>query len=274
MTPGNGWRSRRAFRPICRWRTSRPAASPAGRCPRALGGCSMRSGKACFPKELSLTAAGRSGNVPGAELPRGCRGHDQVGTHRGTCRQQSASAGGRCRADRGDDLRPDHRRAGARRASGAARLRRLHREAAQRRTGRNPRTGEAVPVDEKAVPFFKAGKELRDRVNRGKPAASDRLALSFPSPASGKVQHAPADRPAVLLLLGAVRAVQHRAGAPWPVAHRLRAGTAAVAGGARAPWRWPSWLAARRSGCRNWRSAGAPATPNRRCGCWRRRCRN
>jgi integration host factor subunit beta len=33
------------------------------------------------------------------------------------------------------------------------------------RTGRNPRTGEAVPVDEKAVPFFKAGKELRARVN-------------------------------------------------------------------------------------------------------------
>ncbi len=38
------------------------------------------------------------------------------------------------------------------------------------RTGRNPRTGEAVPVDEKAVPFFKAGKELRERVNRGKAA--------------------------------------------------------------------------------------------------------
>jgi integration host factor subunit beta len=36
------------------------------------------------------------------------------------------------------------------------------------RTGRNPRTGEAVPVDEKAVPFFKAGKELRERVNHGK----------------------------------------------------------------------------------------------------------
>ena len=33
------------------------------------------------------------------------------------------------------------------------------------RTGRNPRTGEAVPVDEKAVPFFKAGKDLRERVN-------------------------------------------------------------------------------------------------------------
>ena len=38
------------------------------------------------------------------------------------------------------------------------------------RTGRNPRTGQAVPVDEKAVPFFKAGKELRERVNVGKPA--------------------------------------------------------------------------------------------------------
>lgn len=35
------------------------------------------------------------------------------------------------------------------------------------RTGRNPRTGEAVAVDEKVVPFFKAGKELRNRVNKG-----------------------------------------------------------------------------------------------------------
>lgn len=33
------------------------------------------------------------------------------------------------------------------------------------RTGRNPRTGEAVPVDEKSVPFFRTGKELRDRIN-------------------------------------------------------------------------------------------------------------
>ena len=41
------------------------------------------------------------------------------------------------------------------------------------RTGRNPRTGEAVPVDEKAVPFFKAGKELRARVN-GKPGCQAR----------------------------------------------------------------------------------------------------
>ena len=33
------------------------------------------------------------------------------------------------------------------------------------RTGRNPRTGETVPVEEKWVPFFKAGKELRERLN-------------------------------------------------------------------------------------------------------------
>jgi len=33
------------------------------------------------------------------------------------------------------------------------------------RVGRNPRTGAAVNVDEKHVPFFKTGKELRDRLN-------------------------------------------------------------------------------------------------------------
>ena len=33
------------------------------------------------------------------------------------------------------------------------------------RVGRNPRTGETVQVDEKHVPFFKAGKLLRDRLN-------------------------------------------------------------------------------------------------------------
>ena len=35
----------------------------------------------------------------------------------------------------------------------------------QVRTGRNPRTGEAVDVTEKRVPFFKTGKELRQRLN-------------------------------------------------------------------------------------------------------------
>jgi integration host factor subunit beta len=33
------------------------------------------------------------------------------------------------------------------------------------RTGRNPRTGEAVDVDAKRVPYFKPGKEMRERLN-------------------------------------------------------------------------------------------------------------
>lgn len=33
------------------------------------------------------------------------------------------------------------------------------------RTGRNPRTGESVKVARKFVPFFKSGKDLRDRLN-------------------------------------------------------------------------------------------------------------
>ena len=33
------------------------------------------------------------------------------------------------------------------------------------RTGRNPRTGESVDVGEKYVPFFKTGKQLRERLN-------------------------------------------------------------------------------------------------------------
>jgi integration host factor subunit beta len=34
------------------------------------------------------------------------------------------------------------------------------------RIGHNPRTGEPVSVKEKTMPFFKTGKELRDRLNR------------------------------------------------------------------------------------------------------------
>lgn len=37
-----------------------------------------------------------------------------------------------------------------------------HRDA---RVGRNPRTGSAVAVSEKYIPFFKTGKQLRDRLN-------------------------------------------------------------------------------------------------------------
>ena len=35
----------------------------------------------------------------------------------------------------------------------------------QPRVGRNPKTGDSVKLDAKSVPHFKAGKELKDRVN-------------------------------------------------------------------------------------------------------------
>lgn len=41
------------------------------------------------------------------------------------------------------------------------------------RTGRNPRTGEPVEVAEKHVPFFKTGKELRERLNGGSDPGED-----------------------------------------------------------------------------------------------------
>lgn len=37
------------------------------------------------------------------------------------------------------------------------------------RMGRNPRTGEPVEVEEKRAPFFRTGKELRERLNGGTP---------------------------------------------------------------------------------------------------------
>jgi integration host factor subunit beta len=49
------------------------------------------------------------------------------------------------------------------------------------RTGRNPRTGEPVEVAEKHVPFFKTGKELRDRLNAAK-AREEAGALAPPAP--------------------------------------------------------------------------------------------
>ena len=36
------------------------------------------------------------------------------------------------------------------------------------RVGRNPRTGAAVQVAEKSIPFFKTGKQLRERLNEAR----------------------------------------------------------------------------------------------------------
>lgn len=46
------------------------------------------------------------------------------------------------------------------------------------RTGRNPRTGATVSVDQKFVPFFKTGKELREKLNESTPATPAAVAKS------------------------------------------------------------------------------------------------
>ncbi len=35
------------------------------------------------------------------------------------------------------------------------------------RKGRNPRTGEVISVQQKKLPFFKVGKQLKDGINQG-----------------------------------------------------------------------------------------------------------
>ncbi len=42
------------------------------------------------------------------------------------------------------------------------------------RIGRNPRTGASVAVSEKYVPFFKTGKDLRERLNKAAAAVGRR----------------------------------------------------------------------------------------------------
>ncbi len=44
-------------------------------------------------------------------------------------------------------------------------------------TGRNPKTGDLIKVDSKQLPFFKVGKELRERVDRGAVCTFERLAM-------------------------------------------------------------------------------------------------
>lgn len=52
------------------------------------------------------------------------------------------------------------------------------------RTGRNPKTGEAVAVPAKRVPYFKPSKELRDLVNPGEANGAGKSKA-----ASGHVAH-------------------------------------------------------------------------------------
>ena len=59
------------------------------------------------------------------------------------------------------------------------------------RVGRNPKSGEKVLVPEKRVPHFKAGKELRERVDRslerqGEPSSEGEPAVSLAAVKAGR----------------------------------------------------------------------------------------
>ncbi len=60
--------------------------------------------------------------------------------------------------------------------------------------GRNPRTGTKVDVKPKRLPFFKVGKELKERVNEGKPKeAAPAVGEAIPQeqPEEPKIEEAP-----------------------------------------------------------------------------------
>jgi integration host factor subunit beta len=63
--------------------------------------------------------------------------------------------------------------------------------------GRNPRTGDPVGVNPKRLPFFKVGKELKERVNAGgAPTRGSGKSTKQPKPAAAPVAAAPTPAPA------------------------------------------------------------------------------
>ncbi len=64
------------------------------------------------------------------------------------------------------------------------------------RTGRNPRTGTTVSVDEKFVPFFKTGKELREKLNeKAAKTATPKATAKAPAAAAVTATASAAARP-------------------------------------------------------------------------------
>lgn len=59
--------------------------------------------------------------------------------------------------------------------------------------GRNPRTGAKVNVKPKRLPFFKVGKELKERVNSGRLSTDDGSELGSQEEALGAPQDAPSE---------------------------------------------------------------------------------
>jgi len=56
------------------------------------------------------------------------------------------------------------------------------------RKGRNPRTGAPVQVKQKRLPFFKVGKELRDRISNRLHTTSELPALALPTVAASAIK--------------------------------------------------------------------------------------
>ena len=52
------------------------------------------------------------------------------------------------------------------------------------REGRNPKTGEPVHISAKRTPFFKVGKELKERINASRPGANADGVAAGASPAA------------------------------------------------------------------------------------------
>jgi integration host factor subunit beta len=61
--------------------------------------------------------------------------------------------------------------------------------------GRNPRTGVRVSVQPKRLPFFKVGKELKERVNAGRLRQAAAPKLVEAAPVSGPVSSTPGSGP-------------------------------------------------------------------------------
>jgi integration host factor subunit beta len=83
--------------------------------------------------------------------------------------------------------------------------------------GRNPRTGAAVSVKPKRLPFFKVGKELKERVNQGArrpPVKAPAAAASAAAPASTNGDGVPA--PATQESTGPVGGSNTQSGTPAP----------------------------------------------------------
>ena len=96
------------------------------------------------------------------------------------------------------------------------------------RTGRNPRTGTTVSVGEKFVPFFKTGKELRERLNDRPVSGVKAGRKPKKNGASASTVASLAVNPTLNTTTASVRGGEHRAAAD--LASRQALGDAATDG--------------------------------------------